>query len=686
MSLKRRIAYPVVFCLLLILSSVGLLFLISNLLPDFLESKIISIFKKDTGLNDFAFDFYDLDLEGASLGSVRIGPPQNPALVIHSLHIAYSLRGIYQKKIKKITASGVELYCQYENGHLGFGNLDFDQLAKRLQSMQSKDAASADRSALYFPERIEIRNGTLIGRVNGRIDRIPFEIEASRDESSSSILKSSIQMYPRGQLVEAFADIDLEKKQVSIRAATDHLELLRFADIIEHIEGLKVSGFARLDLKVDLQLSPFTVLATAAQLQADPISISYKSLQYSNQPDHSNKPNPLIIDIAGTGLEEWKIKFSDLGPVSPLAAAVCGIQGTVKRSANGYAIFGNVKLSLGTATTSTTRSAPLIFDQPLELPLKFSGSYAKTGNWQFDLSSREQPQSSSKGASFRYGQTHIATKIPEVHLSGNSIAGNIKSVYTLRLPNVIITSDDVDISLPHIVLKGKTDFRGDFLKGQQSILDLNLSGAALKMNTSEIKLNDLTAGATWQMDQRGLQEIAGVVRFANTNLDSANGNLRIRQAKGAIPLKFPAGNTEKKGAFRIAAVGYQKLELGGIEGQIQQTASGLSFSAKLKNQLMPQLVAKFSGTANFLGVKAAKTKVDFELFYPETGPEITLGKLLPAADGFTFEGKFVERGSLVIAKDGMTATAESGLSKGKIVHREDKITIEDIDMTLLISQ
>ncbi|MEJ2102589.1 MAG: hypothetical protein P8X68_21855, partial [Desulfobacterales bacterium] len=70
MSLKRRIAYPMAFCLLLILSSVGLLFLISNIFPDFLESKIVSDFRKDTGLNDVALDFYDLNLEGANLGSV----------------------------------------------------------------------------------------------------------------------------------------------------------------------------------------------------------------------------------------------------------------------------------------------------------------------------------------------------------------------------------------------------------------------------------------------------------------------------------------------------------------------------------------------------------------------------------------------------------------------------------------
>lgn len=685
MPLKRQIAYPLVFCLLLILSSVGFLFLVSNLLPAFLESKITSIFKSDAGFTDFAIDFQALNLEGANLGSLRIGPPQDPALVIHSLHIAYSLREIYQKKIKKITASGVELYCEYENGQLGLRNLDVDQILKRLQAMQSKDAARSGDPGLSFPEQIEVRNALLIGRVNGKIDRIPFEMDVLPVQGVAGSLKSSIRMYPRGQLVEALAHIDLDKKQVSLQAATDNLDLLRFADIIERVEGLNVSGLARFDLKIDLQLAPLTVSATAARLEVHPLNFRYKNFHYSSQESHSKKQSPFRIDITDAGPQKWKIRLSDLGPVAPLVATASGVEATVQRSANGYAIFGNFNLSLGAATGSFPGFVPLIFDEALDWPLKFSADYTKAGNWHFDLSSRKQEQPGSRNASLRYGQTRIATQTPEVHLTGDSMAGSLKSAYTVRLPNVRIRSDIVDISLPHFVLKGKTDFDRDSPKNQRSIFDLNLSGAALKMRASEIKLNDLSAGATWQTDQLGVQEITGMVRFANTSLDAANGNLWIRQAQGLLPLKFPAANTEKKGTVTIAALGYQKRKLGAIDAEFLQTASGVTFSGKLKSPLIPQMAASFSANANFLGIKAPETRVDFEIFYPETGPEIDLGRLLPAAAGFTFEGKFIKKGNLVFAKDRITAAAESILSNGKILHRENKIAIEEIGMNLIIS-
>jgi hypothetical protein len=681
---KHRLAYPLVFCLLLIFISAGLFYLVSSLLPAVLESKIISILKKDSGLNDFTLDIQQLGLRGASLGALRIGPPQDPALVIHSLRIAYSLGEIYRKRIKKMTAGGVELYCAYENGRWRLGSLDFDQFLKRLQSMQGKDSVHTHGPMLFFPERIEIRNGLLIGRVGDKIDRIPFELDVARSAAASTLLNFAIRIYPRGQLVEAFATLDIANNRVAIQVAADNLELLRFADIFERMEGLDISGFARLQLKVDLQLAPFRVLTTAGRLRGYPLSLRYKGLQYSSLAGHSNRPNPLIVEIAGRGMEKWNISVSDLGPVAPLTAAVTGIEATVQRSANGYAIFGNSNLVLGAATAASIGSVPLIFDRPLELPLTFSVRHTQNDSWQFDLSSRQQKPADTKSTSLRYGPIRLVVRSPQLHLDGSSKAGNLNSTYTLRLPDVRLSSDVVNISFPQFVLKGQTEFGPDSLRDLQSIFDLNLSGAVIKMNATEIKLNDLTAGARWQMNQKGLQALTGDVKFANTNLDSANLKLRFRQAQGRLPLKFPIPETGEKGVVKIATVGYQTLALGAVDGQIQQTASGLSFRGNLINGLLPQLTATLSASAEFLGTGAPQTRIDFALSYPETGPEIDLGKLLPAAAGFTFQGKFSEKASLVIAKERMSAEAESSLTSGELMHRENKIAIENIQMDLLI--
>ena len=90
MPLRRKIVVPIMVFLLPVVIGAGLFFLASYLLPGFLESRIIAILKEEAGITDLALEFQELDLTGANLGSLRIGSAQNPALIVHSIHIDYA--------------------------------------------------------------------------------------------------------------------------------------------------------------------------------------------------------------------------------------------------------------------------------------------------------------------------------------------------------------------------------------------------------------------------------------------------------------------------------------------------------------------------------------------------------------------------------------------------------------------
>jgi len=61
--------------------------LASYLLPGLFESKLISILKKNAGISEFSLDFRQLDLKGADLGPLRLGSPQNPAVIVRSVQV-----------------------------------------------------------------------------------------------------------------------------------------------------------------------------------------------------------------------------------------------------------------------------------------------------------------------------------------------------------------------------------------------------------------------------------------------------------------------------------------------------------------------------------------------------------------------------------------------------------------------
>jgi hypothetical protein len=660
---KRQIVYPIIFFFLFILIGIGLLFLTSYLLPDFLESKIISILKKDGAITDLALDFRELDLDGANMGSVRIGTPQNPALIIRSIHIDYTPAGIYQKKIKKISANGVELYCELKNGRFGFRGFDLEKFLAQLDSATTGKKASDDQQYPSFPQWIEINNGTLICVLDEKTYRVPFEMNLVQEENAAHNLKANIRLYPRGQAIHIATHIDLEQNRIGSQFTAKELDLLRFADIFKSADGLSIAGWASLEANADMQLSPFEVSSIAGRLKGSAINVSYKNLEFQNRSDDSDNETPLIIDFEGPDQGKWNIKLSEFTTIAPIAARISDMAATVQPSQDGYTILGNLNIALGTSAGSTKPHVPLRFKEPFDLPAKFTGIFTKIEKWQFNLTSGSGRQQVAKGASFDYDQIHFTTKFPSVHLDANAIEGQISAAYKLRVPDLHISSEVVDIFVPEFVFKGKTNLPRNKPKNLISVIDLDLSGMSMTLSSVKIKLDHLSLGGKLQRDKTGAQGITALVKFANTNIEAARGGIS---------------------RVSIAAVRYQNLNLGAINAEIQQTASGISFSGRLKNHLIPELSAKFIGESSLGDSKDFETRAQFELFYPETGSEINLGKFLPAAEGFTFEGKFLEEGNLVIGKEGLRAAAKSSLSNASLRHRKNNITVEGIQMALLI--
>jgi len=686
MPLKRQIAYPIVFFLLLIFISVGLFFVSSYLVPGFLESKIISILKKDAAIADFAFDFRELDLEGADIGPFYLGTSQNPALVIRSIQVDYSPGGLYQKKIKKVVASGVELYGEYKNGRWGLRDFDLEKLLNRLDAKKKKEKISDDESLASFPERIEIHNGTLICMLNGKTYRIPFEIDIVPADGAVNTLNTTARLYPRGQALNISARIDLAQNRIASQLTAKKLDLLRFADIFKPIDGLRLAGYAGLEASADMQLAPFKVSSITGRLIGSAIDISYKKLRFHNRSDNPDIEKPLIIDFKGPDHQNWMVALSGFTTLAPIPANVSNLTATVEPSKEGYKISGNFKLAFDSSVSLKTVSVPLKFTRPFDLPLKFSAIYAKNGQWRFDLTNGDRIQTGRRDAAFEYENIHITTKFPSVHLSGKGIGGDISTAYNLRVASVRIKSEDVNILCPQFVLKGKTDFTQNEPNTLLSIMDLDLSGTEIALNTAKINLKNLSVAGKMHRDNKGAQVISATLQLANTDIEAAGGDIRLKLAQATIPLQFPVTNSGKKGSVFISTVRYQNFDLGAITAKLRQTAAGMAFNGKLKSRLIPELSAKFFGDANFFNFKDYGTKGQFEISYPATGPEIDLGKFFPAAEGFALKGRFLETGSFVIGKNGLSAVVKSSLSDGKLQHPKNKIVTEGIQLDLMFPE
>ena len=102
MPLNRKITLMVLILLVLAVLLVGMGAGLYFFLPHYLESRAIPQLLAETGFSKFALNVRHLGLYGTELGILRIGPEQNPTLIVRSLHIDYTPKKLLQKQIDRI--------------------------------------------------------------------------------------------------------------------------------------------------------------------------------------------------------------------------------------------------------------------------------------------------------------------------------------------------------------------------------------------------------------------------------------------------------------------------------------------------------------------------------------------------------------------------------------------------------
>ncbi len=655
----------------------------SYLLPGLFESKLTAILKKDAGISEFSLAFRQLDLKGADLGPLRLGSPQNPAVIVRSVQVDYAASELYRKKIKKIVASGVELYVEQKNGQWGLRGFDVKQLLRQFDAAPAKDGV-ADNNARSFPNRIEINNGILIWAANETTYRLAFEIDMVPHESADHILVATVRLYPRGLPVNAVANIDLKQNQIRSEFRAKNLELLRFADVFQGVDGLILSGTASLAADARIRLEPFEVSSFNGRLEGSTMGIAYKGLQFQAPSDDPQQSLPLAIDFQSHNPGKIDVRLSNLALRTPLAARLSDFAMTLQSSETGTEFSGNLNVAADVTDDPARAVSGMRFTQPFSLPLKFSGHLARDHQWRFELNSENRKTLAQKQIAFQYHQNRISAQIPSVHLSAQGAGRRFDMTYKLQAAAVRVASESVNILSPRLVLTGETNVRADMARDGISTFNLDLSGSVVSAASATIRPKRLRLDGRLVSDQQGKHSLSGRLKFAATRFETNPANIVLQGAQGNIPFQFPAAISGQKGMISIKNTRLNQLDLGSVQADVQQTASGLTFNGKMKNPILPALAVQFSGTSDFKRADGLQAQARFTISYPPTAPEIDLGKFLPAAQGFTFSGKLWEQGDIVIGKNGWQATAKADLQNGTLRHRKNKIVVTGIQAQLLI--
>ncbi len=686
MTFKRAISYTVVILFIFILAVAIVLAAFSFFTPHLLEKKLLSNLKHQTGISDLSMHVRKLDLQGADFSDVRIGPESEPALVVRSIQIDYSLAGLYQKKIKQVSASGIELYSEFKNGKFGFRGVDLESLIQRLQSRPGGGSDSSEAHALVALERLLLRNAVIVFDINSKIYRVPCEIDIRPENATFEQLRCTAFIYARGQKFVIDADIDLNQKTVSVRYAAKDVIIARFADFTGLIEGLSVTGVADLSGTTNLKWEPLTILSHVSSVELRGTRINVYGAQFQNPSGPRKEHLPLRIHVKGGRGQPWGLEMSAIAGVAPVPFLISEINSRFNFSAEALQCSGSFMVAPLTAEKWLQNPLPVQIAEQVPLRVIYSMQYSDDGTWSFDLANQVSLKESSKINIFKFNRIEAATQTPVLKISGNVGKGTGKATYTVKIPQINISSDIARMTLPALFLDGTAtlDLKQNGLAA--TTFNLKLPGSWITADSAEMKIPQLTLSGK-AVHQKGKKpDIEALLRYGNCSIAVPGKNTTISGIQGTLPIRWPPGSKVQAGRFSVGRLNYQNMDLGQLSGTLQQTARGILFAGTHTSRLVPKLSLTFQGNTKLFDTSGPETQIQFQLAPAPAGTHIDLGKFLPQAAGVSVGGNFVLDADLVFGKKGLRGSLYTALNKGYLQMPENKASIEGIQMAMSIPQ
>ncbi len=320
-----------------------------------------------------------------------------------------------------------------------------------------------------------------------------------------------------------------------------------------------------------------------------------------------------------------------------------------------------------------------IDSMPLHTTL--AGHYDRDGNWQLKINSQDDKKAAAKTARFRFGKHEVSSNIPLLNLSGRTDKDRLTAAYTLVLADARMDAGLETIQLPKAVLKGTAELPGGDKAVVTGKFDIQAPGTSLASAAAKITIQDVSLSGQIDKPTRGAARFNGMLRFGGGRLVPADAALRIGSISGNIPLTWPPARHQKQGRFAIASLHHKNLNLGRIEGQIQQTTAGFDVQGRHISELLPHTSVNFQGSSRLFNTRRPTADFNFNLSHPAGTADIDLAKFHPAAQGIKVNGKFQVSAKLTLDDTGLFGSLQSQVANGKVALAKNRLAIEGINMS-----
>jgi len=677
----------------LVLGAATGLTLFNFYLPVYIEADLLPSLARRAGISKFSCDVRSIGLNHADISDLRIGSAAKNAVQIDSVRLDYSIKGLSERHIKRIIISGPEFQLHHRDEQWQIEGLNWEKIFRHFPKKESDTTSSESDHAPVTIGKIEIRNAVLSVTWQAQNFRLPFDIEITLQNDSSTLRRadSIIHFYPAGQELVCKAAIDLTAKRVFVSLDADDFQLAKFKDYLPLPDDTVLRSLMEIHAKANFTLAPLNFTDLQADLFLRNFKAEYKQIVLKNS--HANKKQltsrpPLHIRLKGKSAQNWEFAVMNLAVSNPVNLDLETFSGVLETQANQIQATGNYAMIATPRDTTTSRFSV----KPLKIKGHYQGKMKPDGAWDFLTSA------SSHKAQIKFNGLNFTSPSQQIKITGQGVSkfgirNSESPISNIRLDANVndwqVLATDKIFNGKAIALKGRIGFENPSDSMPQVRFSLKTPVNGLINRSIRFKIPTFITTGLAGVDKQGKISFNGQTQLKDAQVNDSETHTALNGINVKLPLQWPCTGKGAKGTLTIKQLQWQKKSLGSIKATLNQTLNhkktgGGIFTGNYFSTIAPNLTAALSGKLSLSSLTDYRAETNFRISRYKTGAAIDITRFLPQAEGFTFSGELSMNAGLTIFPNGMRGQLQSEIKDTRIELKEKGLILEGVDVQMNI--
>lgn len=639
-------------------------------LPAYVENRLIPRLAKGFGLAPEEASVRRIGWWGADMGPFRFNVGDTPAITISAIQIDYSPWSLLQGEIKGIALGGLGLELTLTDDGISMAGLK--PPPKSATGRSSPEAIDVQTLLPVKLGRFSILQSQLHVHWNQRRYAIPFEVSIQTHRLADGILKGQTHFSVFGNPITLTADLEqpANRAKLTFKSQGFVLESLYQLGLVP--KEIKLAGTTDLEGLIRLELNPLSVTGFSLSGVFRDTRLAAPDGSLHNLTNKKGELQPIELAVTGDNLSKLQWRCAPFQIRSQLNVAVNTLQGQWRQTERGW--------SLEAAITSLTPKQKMFGSADLknDVEMNWLATVHKTDAdhpIQFDL------QGQGKGPwAASMGEHTASGLVPSIKMTGHVQKGALSADGGLMARNIQVQFSEGKMVAAAFKLNGHlatNPLEAGLTATIEALGELSkvkATSGSTAMHIPQIRLNAAAhakPNQPWLLDARlklgnaGIQDRPNSVKASNLSID--------------LPLRWPDAAGSPKGHLSIDAIQWQKHQLGGLQGTLQQHRQGLELALRHRSKLFPGMDVYIKGA-----IDASGGLIELEIPPFEPDAEIDLGRFNPTAAGVMAGGRLAANGTLILGKAGTKGKALIKINQGRLNQELKNLSLKGINMTLQI--